>query len=90
MNWNSTHFQEGNDDLGLDQYEGRSWRGSHHHSVMSAIACLLVVVEYLSAKETSGLTWKQALRAMQPLLVRPSGVSPYCLTESEDLLPVYA
>ena len=45
------YFQRGKDDLGLDHYEGRSWRGFHHHLVMSAIAYLFVVVEYLRAKK---------------------------------------
>jgi len=45
------YFQRGKDDLGLDHYEGRSWRGFHHHLIMSAIAYLFVVVEYLRAKK---------------------------------------
>ena len=45
------YFQRGKDDLGLDHYEGRSWRGCHHHLVMSAVAYLFVVVDYLRAKK---------------------------------------
>ena len=45
------YFQRGKDDLGLDHYEGRSWRGFHHHLAMSAIAYLFVVVDYLRAKK---------------------------------------
>jgi SRSO17 transposase len=45
------YFQRGKDDLGLDHYEGRSWRGFHHHLVMSAVAYLFVVVDYLRAKK---------------------------------------
>jgi SRSO17 transposase len=45
------YFQRGKDDLGLDHYEGRSWRGFHHHLAMSAIAYLFVVVDYLHAKK---------------------------------------
>jgi SRSO17 transposase len=45
------YFQRGKDDLGLDHYEGRSWRGFHHHLVMSAIAYLFVVLDYLRAKK---------------------------------------
>ena len=41
------YFQRGKDDLGLDHYEGRSWRGFHHHLTMSAIAYLFVVVDFL-------------------------------------------
>jgi SRSO17 transposase len=45
------YFQRGKDDLGLDHYEGRSWRGFHHHLVMSAVAYLFVVLDYLRAKK---------------------------------------
>jgi SRSO17 transposase len=45
------YFQRGKDDLGLDHYEGRSWRGFHHHLTMSAIAYLFVVVDYLRTKK---------------------------------------
>jgi SRSO17 transposase len=45
------YFQRGKDDLGLDHYEGRGWRGFHHHLIMSAIAYLFVVVDYLRAKK---------------------------------------
>lgn len=45
------YFQRGKDDLGLDHYEGRSWRGFHHHLAMSALAYLFVVVDYLRGKK---------------------------------------
>jgi SRSO17 transposase len=45
------YFQRSKDDLGLDHYEGRSWRGFHHHLVMSAIAYLFILTVYLSAKK---------------------------------------
>lgn len=45
------YFQRGKDDLGLDHYEGRGWRGFHHHLTMSAIAYLFVVVDFLRAKK---------------------------------------
>lgn len=45
------YFQRGKDDLGLDHYEGRSWRGFHHHLTMSAVAYLFVVVDYLRTKK---------------------------------------
>jgi len=45
------YFQRGKDDLGLDHYEGRSWRGFHHHLTMSAVAYLFVVVDYLRSKK---------------------------------------
>ena len=50
--WNiEQYFQRGKDDLGLDHFEGRSWRGFHHHLVMAVLAYLFVVMVFLSAKK---------------------------------------
>jgi len=45
------YFQRGKQDLGLDHYEGRSWRGFHHHLVLSAVAYLFVTVMHLRSKK---------------------------------------
>lgn len=45
------YFQRSKDDLGFDHYEGRSWRGFHHHLVMSAIAYLFILTVYLNGKK---------------------------------------
>lgn len=45
------YFQRSKDDLGLDHYEGRSWRGFHHHLVLSAAAYLFVVVMWARSKK---------------------------------------
>ena len=51
--WNiEQYFQRSKDDLGLDHFEGRSWRGFHHHLVMAVLAYLFVTVVFLSAKKT--------------------------------------
>jgi SRSO17 transposase len=47
------YFQRGKDDLGLDHFEGRSWRGFHHHLVLAVLAYLFVVVIFLDAKKNS-------------------------------------
>jgi SRSO17 transposase len=50
--WNiEQYFQRGKDDLGLDHFEGRSWRGFHHHLVMAVLAYLFVAVVFLDAKK---------------------------------------
>ena len=50
--WNiEQYFQRAKDDLGLDHFEGRSWRGFHHHLLMAVLAYLFVVVVYLRAKK---------------------------------------
>lgn len=46
-------FQRDKSDLGLDHYEGRSWRGFHHHLVLAAVAYLFVTVIYLRSKKNS-------------------------------------
>jgi SRSO17 transposase len=44
-------FQRIKDDLGFDHYEGRSWRGFHHHQALVALAYLFVLVVYLRSKK---------------------------------------
>jgi SRSO17 transposase len=45
------YFQRSKDDLGLDHFEGRSWRGFHHHLVLSAMAYLFILTQYLRPKK---------------------------------------
>lgn len=45
------YFQRSKDDLGLDHFEGRSWRGFHHHLVLSAVAYLFVLIVYVRNKK---------------------------------------
>ena len=50
--WNiEQYFQRTKDDLGLDHFEGRSWRGFHHHLVLAAIAYLFILTVYLRTKK---------------------------------------
>lgn len=44
-------YQRAKTDLGLDHYEGRSWRGFHHHMVLAVIAYLFVASVYLRVKK---------------------------------------
>ncbi len=45
------YFQRSKDDLGLDHFEGRSWRGFHHHLVLSALAYLFILTCYARTKK---------------------------------------
>jgi SRSO17 transposase len=45
------YFQRSKDDLGLDHYEGRFWRGFHHHLALSALAYLFILVCWLRSKK---------------------------------------
>ncbi len=74
-------FQRDKTDLGLDHYEGRSWRGFHHHLVLAALAYLFVTAIYLRAKKNSWYyvgsgaasdpTVVAALNRLLPLLQNP-------------------
>jgi len=45
------YFQRSQDDLGLDHFEGRTWRGFHHHLVLSALAYLFILTRYLRTQK---------------------------------------
>jgi len=45
------YFQRAKDDLGLDHFEGRSWRGFHHHLALSAVAYLFILIQYVRTKK---------------------------------------
>lgn len=45
------YFQRDKDDLGLDHFEGRSWRGFHHHLALAAVAYLFILLVFLRAKK---------------------------------------
>src|SRR5207237_5615036 len=45
------YFQRSKDDLGLDHFEGRTWRGFHHHLVLSALAYLFILTLYVRTKK---------------------------------------
>ena len=79
------YFQRGKTDLGLDHFEGRSWRGFHHHLVLAVLAYLFVTVVYLRAKKTSGVTWEQTLRRMRPWLLRWIGFCHCCRRKLDDV-----
>jgi len=62
-------YQELKDELGLDHYEGRSWRGFHHHGVLCMAAyCFL-------AAERGRLSPPQAIAYLQPAPL-PKGFVP--------------
>ena len=45
------YYRRAKNDLGFDHFEGRSWRGFHHHLVLSAVAYLFVLTVYLRSKK---------------------------------------
>ena len=80
------YFQRSKDDLGLDHFEGRSWRGFHHHLVLSAVAYLFILTVYLRRKKNFWCdVGTDFLRTIQPWLVRWSGLCPYCGTKFDRI-----
>jgi len=62
-------YQEMKDELGLDHYEGRGWRGFHHHGILCMAAyCFL-------AAERGRLSPPQAVAFLQPAPL-PNGFRP--------------
>ena len=62
-------YQELKDELGLDHYEGRGWRGFHHHGVLCMAAyCFL-------AAERGRLSPPQAIAFLQPAAL-PNNFAP--------------
>jgi SRSO17 transposase len=44
-------YQQMKEELGVDHFEGRSWRGFHHHVCLAMLAYGFLVLEQLRAKE---------------------------------------
>ena len=44
-------YQQMKEELGLDHFEGRSWRGFHHHACLVMLAYGFLVLEQLREKE---------------------------------------
>lgn len=70
MRWRvERDYQELKDELGLDHFEGRGWRGFHHHGALSIAAyCFL-------AAERGRLSPPQAIAFLQPAAL-PKGFVP--------------
>ena len=64
-------FQELKDELGLDHYEGRGWRGFHHHGVLCIAAYAFLVAERARLSPPAPLAFLRAARL--PKSFRPRG-----------------
>jgi hypothetical protein len=53
--WIERAFQDAKSELGMAQYEVRSWRGWHHHIALVCLAMLFVLKERLLAAEHTPL-----------------------------------
>lgn len=58
--WVEQNYQQMKDELGLDHYEGRTWRGWHHHVTLTMIAFCFLVAENFTRKKNFW-TWMPGL-----------------------------
>ena len=77
-------YQEMKSELGLDHFEGRTWRGFHHHVALVAAAhAFLALTRALFppdefSDEATKLTFPAYRRALQTVLLRLMGHCPLC------------
>lgn len=53
--WIEQNYEELKEEVGLDHFEGRSWRGWHHHVTLTLIAFAFLVAEGFAIKKTGCL-----------------------------------
>jgi SRSO17 transposase len=56
-------YQQMKEELGLDHFEGRSWRGFHHHACLVMLAYGFLVMEQLREKEAPALPGNKSGKA---------------------------
>ena len=66
-------YQEMKDELGLDHYEGRGWRGFHHHGVLCIAAYAFLAAERARLSPPEPLAFLRAARL--PKGFRPRGAA---------------
>ncbi len=64
-------YQEMKDELGLDHYEGRNWRGFHHHATL-----VIAAYAFLAAERAAFFPSGQDYRPLLPQPVVPDGFRP--------------
>src|SRR5437667_11753368 len=64
-------YQQMKDELGLDHFEGRSWRGFHHHACLVMMAYGFLALEQLRVKRDPVKPGKKGIPSRQSLS-RPS------------------
>ncbi|MEO8631646.1 MAG: IS701 family transposase, partial [Betaproteobacteria bacterium] len=68
MRWRiERDYQDLKQELGLGHYEGRGWRGFHHHAMLCIAAYGFLVTERIAAGKPSGTKKNFAARQMPPL-----------------------
>ena len=67
-------YQELKQEFGLDHFEGRGWRGFHHHATLSIAAYGFILAERLAHKKTASPTFLGQIPAL-PGDFRPRGAA---------------
>jgi SRSO17 transposase len=67
-------FQELKDELGLDHYEGRGWRGFHHHGALCIAAYAFLTAERARLSPPAPVAFLRSARL--PRDFRPRGSAP--------------
>lgn len=90
MRWRiERDYQELKQDLGLGHYEGRGWRGFHHHASLSIAAYGFLLGQRLSHPEQVGAEKKTSLRPEPAVPTHyvprgaPTGAAPRRLVDHE-------
>ena len=75
MRWRiERDYQELKDEFGLDHYEGRGWRGFHHHGTLCIAAYAYLAAERARLSPPEPLSFLHAARL--PKRFRPRGAPP--------------
>ncbi len=79
MRWRIEHdYRELKHGFGLDHFEGRTWRGWHHHVTLVTAARAFLTLRRLDPKVRTGLTLYQVLDLLQDLLRCWTGACTTC------------
>src|SRR3989441_1532648 len=78
-------YQELKDELGLDHFEGRGWRGFHHHATLCIAAYAFLAAERLAQFPPEPLAFLQPARV--PTRFTPRGAPPAASTAPAGLPP---
>jgi len=81
LRWRVEHdYQELKGEVGLDHFEGRGWRGFHHHATLCMVAHgFLALRRALFPRSRTRWTLPEVHRRLHHLLLRRIGHFPLCL-----------
>lgn len=68
-------YQELKQELGLGQFEGRGWRGFHHHATLCIAAYGFLIAERLAFPPSGLVAWREPAAPPVPRGTRPRGAA---------------